>query len=63
MCWCNSDSKQGAHAVLVNVSYPLPSQSPGFLPREEEGSISPCTGIVEAFSHYSQAELSLFFEG
>lgn len=49
MRWCNSDTKQGAQAVLVNVSYPLPSRSPGFLSREEEGGVNPCTSIVEAF--------------
>lgn len=61
MRWCNSDTKQGAQPVLVHVPYPLPSWSPGFPSREEEGSINPCMGIVEAFSHHCQAELSLFF--
>lgn len=58
-----SDIKEGAHAVSADASYPLPSRSPGFPSREGEGSIRPRTGIVEASSHYSQAELSLFFGG
>lgn len=60
MRWCNSDTKQGAQPVLVHVSYPLPSWSPGFPSREEEGSINPCIGIVEAFSHTAKQSCPSF---
>lgn len=44
--WCSRvvGTRLGAHTVLVNVHYPVPSQSPGFPLRQGEGSISPSTG-------------------